>query len=256
MKSIHTRSPAKINLTLDVSPKSKDEKFHHIKTIYHKIALYDEMEIEEAPFFHIEGVDLMIEENLIYKAFELIHAYYPKEKLPSVKIKIKKNIPMQGGLAGGSSNFATFIKTYTTLFDLGPLPKSLITTSADYGKDIPFFLHETNCALGERYGDHITPLSFHFSGKILHLFIPSFGCQTGQMYNDLQNYNTDYTEQFLENPSLDKCGNAFDEFLSNPPYTEFLEQPEKFHLAGSGSSFFSFDLETVSDMNPLELKLL
>ena len=165
MKKICCISPAKINLTLDVFPKDKEDKFHKIRTIYHKISLFDEIEIQEAPFFQIEGQDLMLDKNLIYKAFELIHHYYPKEKLPSVKIKVNKNIPMQGGLAGGSSNFATFIKTYITLFELGELPKTLITSSADYGKDIPFFFYDVSCALGENFGDRITPLDFNFSGK-------------------------------------------------------------------------------------------
>ena len=70
MKCLSGESSAKINLTLDVFPKNKYESFHRIKTIYHKIDLYDELELMEAPFFSIEGLPLMIAENLIYKAFE------------------------------------------------------------------------------------------------------------------------------------------------------------------------------------------
>lgn len=256
MKSLCSISPAKINLTLDVSPRKKEDAFHQIRTIYHKISLFDEIEIKEASFFQIEGVELMLEENLIYKAFELIHAYYPKEQLPSVKVKIKKNIPIQGGLAGGSSNFATFIKTYIALFELGPPPASLISSSAEYGKDIPFFLYDKSCALGENYGDFIRPVDFNFSGKEFYLFMPDFGCPTSEMYTSLQNYNTTYTEQFLEAPLLEKCGNAFNEFLYKPPYSTFIQNPEKFHLAGSGSSFFSFSPQSIEDIKPLELKLI
>lgn len=256
MKCLSGESSAKINLTLDVFPKNKYESFHRIKTIYHKIDLYDELELMEAPFFSIEGLPLMIAENLIYKAFELIHTFYPKERLPSVKVKIKKNIPLQGGLAGGSSNFAAFIKIYMELFELGPLPESLIVSSAEYGKDIPFFFSEKNCALGTHFGDTISALSFDFSGEKLFLFVPDFGGPTAEMYAKLNCYGTAYTDNFLQSPSLEHCGNTFNVFLQERPYAELIQNPKAFHLAGSGSSFFSFDSQEVKGMVPLALKFI
>ncbi len=231
MKKTIIPSPGKINLTLDVFPKKPEDAFHEIKTIFYKIDLADEIEITESPTFTIEGFDFPIKENLIYQAFELIKSSSTDQKLPAVKVNVKKQIPIQGGLGGGSSNFVAFVQGYFQLFDLGNIPAELVKKSAEYGKDIPFFFCDSVCALGEGFGEQITLLPFSFSGTSLWIYQPDHPHSTAEMYAKLTNFNTNFTDQFMAAPRLKNCGNAFDEFLSEKEVT----------LCGSGSCFFSFE---------------
>ncbi len=256
MKNLHAFSPAKINLTLDVIPRQNNETFHKIHTIFHKISLTDEIEIMEAPFFSIEGFKIPIQENLIYQGFELIHTFFPKEKLPSVKVKIKKNIPTGGGLGGGSSNFATFIKLYLEYFELGETPQRLLENSGNYGKDIPFFLTKSNCALGENFGEVITPLNFNFKNKKILLYQPDFKNATTKMYTHLTNYGTNFTEKFIQKPDLKNCGNAFDEFFMNEQYQAISKNFNGYTMTGSGSCFFSFEPKEIKGCESIELELI
>ncbi|MCK5460361.1 hypothetical protein KAI58_00040 [Candidatus Gracilibacteria bacterium] len=257
MKKIQGLSPAKINLTLDVFRKKTGENFHPLKTIFHKISLVDKVEIVENSTFVIEGkFSCKMEENLIHKAFSLVQKNYSTAK--SVKVKIKKNIPEKSGLGGGSSNFATFIQLYFQLFDMGQIPNSIIEASKSFGKDIPFFFGKTSCSLGNSFGEDINPLNFNFSKTPIFIYQPTFKNATAQMYQTLQNLGTHFTQDFLQNPSLEKCGNGFDQFLKEEKYKMILKKLtlKNFHLCGSGSCFFSLKKHDVSHCKIFEVNCL
>lgn len=257
MPSLKTISPAKINLTLDVFSKPQKADFHPIKTIFHKVAFGDEMEISENKSFEIEGsFSCPLEQNLIFKAYNFVQnncsINYP------VKVKIKKNIPEKGGLGGGSSNFATFIKLYFQYFSLGKIPQKIIDKSAQYGKDIPFFFCKNQCALGENFGEKITPLDFNFSGKSLFIYQPFFGNDTKKMYQEITQINTDFTKNFINHSVFENCGNGFDQFFQNNHYQEILKNFDLKHftLSGSGSCFFSLKKFDVQNCQIIKTKFL
>jgi len=232
-------SPAKINLTLDVFPKKNSEKFHRISTIFHKIAIFDKIEITENPRLEISGFNFPAEKNLIFSAFFLAQKFF-KKKLPRVKILVKKKIPIGGGMAGGSSNFATFLKIFFQF--LGEkIPQKLIEKSADFGKDIPFFFAEKNCAAAENFGEKIRPTNFNFSGQKIWIFRPQWSNPTKFFFQNLQNFGTNFSKNFLKNPAKKNCGNAFDEFFAQKNYAEILQKipREKVHFSGTGACFFS-----------------
>lgn len=240
MKKITLKAPAKINLTLDILSKKPEERFHPLKTIYHIIDLCDEIEITESNSFDLIGdFDCPQEGNLITKAYHLIKTQFPQVRLPKVRVKVDKNIPAQGGLGGGSSNFAHFVIGYFKLFELGPIPEDLIAKSGNWGKDIPFFFANTSCALGTKYGEKIQPLDYDFAGQKIYLYFPHFKSSTAAAYQQLTNHNTNYTDEFLKDPNLSKCGNGFDEFLSQENYKKYFTNTSQLHLCGSGSTCFS-----------------
>jgi len=258
-------SPAKINLTLDILSYCEIENFHKIKTIFHKINLCDEIEICESNNFEINcNEKIAMKDNLVYKAFFLIQSFY-KKKLPKVSVNINKKIPIQGGLGGGSSNFANFVKIYFKLFDLGEIPKKLIIESGKFGKDIPFFFEESKCALGVNFGEKITPLNFNFSGKKIFIYQPDFKNSTKIFFEKINKYIPEvynqsknildkknllnkkiegvFTKNFIINPELKNCKNVFDIFLKKKDeYQKILSKYDKknFHITGTGSCFFSF----------------
>ena len=250
------KSKAKINLTLDVFEKKSEAPFHEIETIFHTIELADTLTLSPHSDFEILGnFSCKTEDNLIYKAFTLVQKFYTS--MENVSIRIDKNIPEQGGLGGGSSNFATFVKLYFELFNLGNIPDELIKKSSDYGKDIPFFFQDNPCCLGTGFGEIIKPLDFNFTGTPLFLYIPEFGNSTKEMYAFLKNFNTDYSQKFLSNPSLKNIGNSFNYILDTPKYKDLLPNTSQspLCLSGSGSSFFSFTPIDVKHCRTLQVTL-
>lgn len=240
MSSISIFSPAKINLTLDVFSKRTDENFHPLETIYHKVNWGDKITLQLADNFKISGdFDCPLEKNLIYKAWQLIQPDRSLtetclKKLPPVKVVVKKNIPTGTGLGGGSSNAASFILAYFELFKLGSVPFNLVQTLGNLGKDIPFFLQKTVCTRGTHYGEVIKPLPFNFSGETVYLYFPPNPSITAMAYAQLKNFNTSFTQNFLAEPSLNRCGNTFETIYEHKKYSNI-------YLSGSGSAWFSFE---------------
>lgn len=243
MRSIEISSPAKINLTLDVASKVVGEPFHKIETIYHQVSLADQMRLKPAERFGIEGdFDCEMEQNFIFKAFELLRAEYGND-LPLVGVEVEKNIPMQGGLGGGSSNFSSFVIAYLELFDLGPLKPAFIKEAGILGKDMPFFLSGKTCALGTGFGEVIQDVPFDepiFEGETLYIYQPNFKHETAQSYQELRTWDTHFTKVFMEHPSLDNMGNTFDSLLKTQRYKDWLGAcAADVILSGSGSCVVS-----------------
>ena len=224
-------APAKINLTLDVQPKVPGADFHKIETIYHLLDWGDTMTMEGADIFTIEGdFDCSLKDNLIYKAWQLTGHQTP------VKVTVDKQIPVGGGLGGGSSNAATFLKMYGEFCKKDFITTELIEQAGGLGKDIPFFLSGHKCALGTGFGEIIKLLDFDFAGTPIYLYTSGQKSDTGTQYQALQNFDTNHTQEFLKQPDLKNCGNTFDQ----------LRQPKipTLHMCGSGSTLWSVeDLE-------------
>lgn len=246
MNHITALAPAKINLTLDVKPKTLDAHFHEIETLYHLVNWGDTITIERSDRFEIHGnFDCPAEDNLIYKTWEIINNLALRDRsrqktetglreLPAVKVTVNKQIPTQAGLGGGSSNAATFIQAYSKLFNLGAIPEALTQSLAGLGKDIPFFLSRHKCALGTHYGEIIRPVDFNFSGQPIYLYFPPSKSKTAEAYAQLTNFNTHFTPRFLAEPKLAHCGNTFQQIFEQNSYSKLI-------LSGSGSTFFSFE---------------
>ena len=258
-------SPAKINLTLDVKPKSIGADFHKIETIYHKLNWGDQITIEAADQFQIVGdFDCTIEDNLIYKAWQLIleanlnrdrspnsnlKTETGLERPPAVKVSVDKRIPSGGGLGGGSSNAAHFVLGYFKLFNLGEIPEILVKALSDLGKDIPFFLQPEVCALGTNFGEKISPLDFDFSQQTVHLYFPPFKANTAAAYGRLSKFDTNFTQKFSQQPNLENCGNTFQQITEQNNYSKLV-------LTGSGSTLYSFNKINIPEYEIIETTLL
>ena len=146
MKKIKVRCPAKINLTLEVLNK-RDDGFHNIKSIMQTISLYDYLTItvEKAV-----GIDIQLdgnskeipynEKNLVYKA---ARAFLASAGIFDVKISvfIEKNIPVEAGLAGGSTDAAGTFWGLNKLFDSVLDDEKIEELCASLGSDLNFCLH-------------------------------------------------------------------------------------------------------------------
>lgn len=156
---VQVKSFAKINLALDVLEKDPSS-YHVIQTIlYEFLDLFDELifeEIEEGIEIECDHPDVPLgEKNLAWRAAKLFLGKTQVKR--GIKIKIKKNIPVQGGLGGASSNAAAVLKTLNWFFNLNFEKEELARFGAEIGMDIPFFIYG-GTALATHFGEEITVL--------------------------------------------------------------------------------------------------
>ena len=101
-------SPAKLNLFLHIIGR-RTSGFHELQTLFQLVEFADEMRFESASNSHItvEGDfgALPVAENLIFKAAGLLRKVAGTKR--GAIIRVKKVLPIGGGMGGGSSNAAT-----------------------------------------------------------------------------------------------------------------------------------------------------
>ena len=175
-------SYAKINLYLKIG-KKLGSGYHKLQSVMQKIELSDNISIdpvsEDRIIVESTNQELASEENLAYKAALLLKKKYKVKH--GVKIYIEKNIPLEAGLGGGSSNAATTLVNLNKLWGLKLKERQLIELASQIGSDVPFFIGE-NAALVEGIGDIIKRLKKSFSINIV-LINPGFRVSTKWAYS-------------------------------------------------------------------------
>ena len=139
MDKLELKSPAKINIGLNVLQKREDG-FHDLETIFYPLLLSDHLKFEKSnkTTFETNNPDLeKIEDNLILQAIKSLEQYCG-EKF-NVNIYLEKNIPIGAGLGGGSSNAAATLKAISSLFNLNLSHKELSEIALSIGSDVPYF---------------------------------------------------------------------------------------------------------------------
>jgi 4-diphosphocytidyl-2-C-methyl-D-erythritol kinase len=160
---VRVRVPAKINLVLKVGRPRRDG-FHPLATVYQAISLYDELYAAWAEPDELtvtvsgEGADLVPadEDNLAVRAARLLAETYGPHDSLGAHLTIKKEIPVAGGLAGGSSNAAAALLACAVLWDLDVPPEELRKLAAQLGSDVPFALLG-GTAVGRGRGEEVMP---------------------------------------------------------------------------------------------------
>ena len=147
-------SPAKINWFLHLHDKRPDN-YHELTTYFQFISLCDEMtfKVSDNAQIDVEGLDIPLEQNLIYKAAKALQRYAPNQ---GAHIKLTKNIPMGGGLGGGSSNAATTLIVLNQLWDLNLSSEQLQKEGVALGADVPVFVLG-QAAFAQGIGEILTP---------------------------------------------------------------------------------------------------
>jgi 4-diphosphocytidyl-2-C-methyl-D-erythritol kinase len=184
---------AKINLALRVFGKQADG-FHSIETVFLRLDLGDDIEIRTTSGARslrcFEMRDKRPEENLAYRAAELFanETGWPK----GFEIEIVKNIPIGGGLGGGSSDAAAVLQILNTLSSK-PMPAGkLLELAGRVGSDTPFLASDHVMALSWGRGERLLRLK-PLPSRDVQLFLPPFGIDTGQAYALLDEARGPYT---------------------------------------------------------------
>ncbi|MBC17157.1 MAG: 4-(cytidine 5'-diphospho)-2-C-methyl-D-erythritol kinase [Desulfovibrio sp.] len=174
-------SPAKINIYLKVLGLRQDG-YHELDTLFYPIhGLYDTIRIEPGHDEHMfmrcpENPDLESTSNLIYKAWKAFGEATGYQ--PGMFVTLNKNIPMGGGLGGGSSNGATILRWLNENAGTKALPHDeLIQLAVGLGADVPFFLMD-GPARAQGVGEKLEASDISLSGFTLLLAMPDLHVDT------------------------------------------------------------------------------
>jgi len=185
MRSISLPSFAKINLDLRVLG-TRADGYHDLRTVFQSLALFDNVtvSVRRGPLaVTCDEPDIPTDQrNLVWKAASLLHRVATgKQSAPAgIAIDLRKRVPSEAGLGGGSSNAAMTLLALNKLWKLDLDLASLTRIGARLGADVPYFL-VGGTALGLGRGDDIYPLA---DMPPVHVVIlrPGFGVATSDAY--------------------------------------------------------------------------
>ena len=152
-------SPAKINLFLHITGQREDG-YHLLQTAFQFLDYCDFLQ-----FAVTEQSDIQLstpisgipeDQNLIVRAAKQLQQQCKCTK--GAVISIDKNLPMGGGLGGGSSNAATTLVALNHLWQCHLNTKQLAEIGLNLGADVPVFIHGY-AAWAEGVGEQLTTIS-------------------------------------------------------------------------------------------------
>jgi 4-diphosphocytidyl-2-C-methyl-D-erythritol kinase len=162
VKALRLKSPAKVNLRLEIL-RRREDGYHELRTIMQKISLYDAISIS---LKNGRGISISTNHpnlpigrgNIAYRAAQMILKRL--EYKVGLQIDIRKEIPLGAGLGGGSSNAATILKALNQLLKMDLPTRELMKIGLDIGADVPFFFSEGPAiasGIGERLRGIVLP---------------------------------------------------------------------------------------------------
>ena len=184
------KSPCKLNLFLRILGR-RENGFHDLASLFQSISLSDYMlftklkDGAQKDILTCSDETLEIDDsNLVTKALNLmrkktgINAFF--------KVHLKKNVPMQAGLGGGSGNAATAMYAFNRLCGCPASNNEMKVWSGDIGSDITFFF-STGTAYCTGRGEIVDPLPplIDWESTAVHVFKPDEGLSTGLVFKNL-----------------------------------------------------------------------
>ena len=250
MSYIKIKSHAKINLALNIVGKTK--KLHKIESIVSFLDLHDEIRIKKInqknnkiKFFgkFSKGIKSKNTVSELLKNIEKKKLF--KEKF---QITIKKNIPSEAGLGGGSMNAASVLNFFIKE-KLLKRKKEILEIANAIGSDVVLGLYKKNLVLKSNNEIKVIPSKKKFN---ILLVKPSFGCSTKKIYSKVKKFykpefntkiNNLMRSDFLREKKNDLEPIAIEsypklkilkDFLDKLPNTEFVR------MTGSGSTIIAY----------------
>jgi 4-diphosphocytidyl-2-C-methyl-D-erythritol kinase len=156
---VTVRAPGKVNLALVAGP-LRDDGYHELVNVFHAVSLVDDVTARPADdvTVTVEGVhaDLVPCDgtNLAVRAARLVAERSGLDE--GVHLHIRKQIPVAGGMAGGSADAAAALVACDALWQAGLSRDDLLELAAELGSDVPFAL-VGGTAVGTGRGERLTP---------------------------------------------------------------------------------------------------
>lgn len=178
--AVLVRCPAKFNTFLSVGAPDPSG-YHPLRTVFQALSLYDELVVAESDRDAVASDwDGLPADNTLTKTLRLTRELAP---LPPLSITLRKRIPAQSGLGGGSSDAAGLLRALSVLYPSVLSTRDRWEIAQAVGADVPFFL-VGGLARGEGYGERVSPLEDP-AREWLVLARPEVGVSTVEAYRAL-----------------------------------------------------------------------
>ena len=233
-------SPAKINLVFKVLFKRKDN-FHEIFSVIQAVNLFDLIHIRVSKEESFRS-NVFLENNSILRAVNL----FRKKTNLDIKLDIvlEKNIPIESGLGGGSSNAATTLFALNEMFSKKLSREELMDLGVRIGADVPFFFSKGR-AICFGKGERVRDVK-NFKKQRFVIAKPFFGMSTKRVYENLNvgKVKNEKREEILKKVEKNMFFNDLEKsaFLLNKKLFHAKELLKTFSknvcMTGSGSAFF------------------
>jgi len=191
----------KLNLFLHVNGRRPDG-YHELQTYFLLLAYGDELRLRpgepgrirvtwEAGDEGISGRPDRAEDDLLHRAATLIRdAAIEAGRLPSspdlqpgIEVTLRKNIPVGGGLGGGSATAACLLDHLNRLWRVDIPAERLETLAASLGADVPVFIRGQS-AIAHGIGERLHPAELPEGPRHWLVLVPDMPADTASLYAD------------------------------------------------------------------------
>ena len=234
-------APAKLNLFLHVVGRRPDG-YHLLQTAFQFVDFYDLLDFSIRPdsdlSLRTNYTSIHPEDDLILSSARLLQQETGCKS--GADITVTKQIPMGGGLGGGSSNAATTLAALNILWSLGLTTDQLTVMGLRLGADVPIFLYG-HAAWAEGIGEKLTPIEPEESWYLI--IYPGCHVPTADIFSavDLTRNTPAITiRDFLGSGGHNDCEAVVrHRFPAVAEALDWLQQHADARMTGSGSSVFA-----------------
>lgn len=214
-------APGKVNMSLRVGP-LREDGYHDVATLYLAVSLQEEVTVvprdDEAITLSLsdrsgftgvavedpdsdvpaEATVPLDERNLAHRAASMLRDRLGHRR--GVDITLTKNVPVAGGMGGGSADAAATLVACSALWEAGLTKEQLAEIGAELGADVPFAILG-GAAVGQGVGDELSPVLTR--GELHLVIVPATaGLSTPQVYRRLDSMRAESAVE-AETPQLD-----------------------------------------------------
>ena len=176
-------APAKLNLFLHITGQREDG-LHLLQTVFQILDIADTLQFDirdDGVISRVSESDIPEDDDLIIKAAHLLQQHTGVKQ--GVSIYIEKQLPVGGGLGGGSSNAATTLVALNQLWQCGLQRQELAHLGLQLGADVPIFVHGFS-AWAEGVGEQISALNLPKSTYVV--IFPQVFVSTAKVFANSQ----------------------------------------------------------------------
>ncbi|MFV1992920.1 MAG: 4-(cytidine 5'-diphospho)-2-C-methyl-D-erythritol kinase [Acidiferrobacterales bacterium] len=244
-KTTRWPAPAKLNLFLHVTGQ-RDDGYHTLQTVFQFVDWCDWLTFEINQTGEISrtgNLKLADNDDLCLSAARLLQQ--TSQTGLGVTIHLEKNLPVGGGLGGGSSDAATTLLALNKLWQLAYSPDQLARLGLELGADVPVFIHGQS-AFAQGVGELLEPVQLELPWFVIA--VPPVVVSTRAIFSDPQLTRSSPTITIRDlNESLsaadNKLGNDL-ELIVRRRHPEvdgamkWLSQFGRVRMTGSGACVF------------------
>ncbi|OYY50014.1 MAG: 4-(cytidine 5'-diphospho)-2-C-methyl-D-erythritol kinase [Methylophilales bacterium 28-44-11] len=241
-------APAKINLFLHITGRRADG-YHTLQSVFQLLDFYDTLRLslrEDGQIVRINPIEnVPTEQDLCVRAARALQL--ATGSALGVNITLDKQIPMGGGLGGGSSDAATMLLALNQLWSLHLSRQQLMQIGLTLGADVPVFIFGQT-AWAEGIGEQLTAIDLpaNMQAKTYLVLTPHENVATAQIFANsrltrdtkplkIADFSSHANAELFKN---DLENVVCEEFPSVASTLQWLNQYGEARMSGSGASVF------------------